>query len=313
MRTILLILLFGSVSLAQRLPHFEDFAAKTIFTGKPAKLNLSKYHFSASFNAALQKGANAGPNFADHFTIIQMPEPSACYSFGIADAKTGEFYIFPGVFGGNLVVRRDSRLLITEALDSATVSRIGNKRPSYDWTRFYKWMSNHLIQIDSSQQPIDFPFEPLINIVLPEKTSVEKKAAHISSKHFQQLQWLVGQWCESSKDFRYSLFYRISYVNESQIEFAQFRDSTFNDQVDIALISLDKNRVLLTSGESRWISTGLDSNHVSFIALNSTDSRPSIMTFDHSKKGRSWKKTFISWDDVTGKRTETVSVAIPIK
>lgn len=301
------------MSSAQRLPHFEEFAVKTIFMGKPAKLNLSKYHFSASVNTALQKGANAGPNFADHFTIIQMPEPSACYSFGIADTKTGEFFIFPEVFCGNLVVRRDSRLLITEAIDSATFSRIGSKRPSYDWTRFYKWMGEHLVQIDSSQQPLDFSFEPLINIVFPAETSVENKAAHISAKHFQQLHWLVGQWCESSLDIHSSLFWRFSYISESQIELAQFRDSTFNDQIDIALISLDNNRVLLTSGESRWISTGLDSNHVSFIAMNSTDSQPSIMTFDRSKKDRSWKKTFISWDDVTGKRTKTISVAIPIK
>jgi hypothetical protein len=148
-----------------RHPRFEDHAIKVRFKKKPVQLQLDRRRYSDRLSVALQKGAKHGPNFADQYTIIQWPDKSACFRFGVANAITGEFYEFPDIRCGNLVYSRGSRLLIDDPIDSSYYAREKGQIPNYIYTRFYLWTGSTLKQIDTAHTPMEFPYEPSYNFV----------------------------------------------------------------------------------------------------------------------------------------------------
>jgi hypothetical protein len=116
-------------------PAFEQFPAGPVYKGKPAPLQPDTYPFARSFSTLLSRGAEKGPNFAGHYTVVGWGIGRSSTAFAIVDAKTGKVFSsnrFMAVYQGlgyshdvveafmakaktdyqSLYFRLDSRLLI---------------------------------------------------------------------------------------------------------------------------------------------------------------------------------------------------------
>ena len=60
--------------LALSTPQFDSFPAQEIFKGKPAAPKL-KSERDRRFQTKILEGAQTGPNFAGHYTIVQYYTP----------------------------------------------------------------------------------------------------------------------------------------------------------------------------------------------------------------------------------------------
>ena len=80
--------------LALSTPQFDSFPAQEIFKGKPAAPKL-KSERDRRFQTKIREGAETGPNFAGHYTIVQWGCGASCISLLIVDAKTGVIYPLP--------------------------------------------------------------------------------------------------------------------------------------------------------------------------------------------------------------------------
>ncbi len=63
---------------------------KEILKGKPAPVNLSSYKGAKTYRTKLKEGAQAGPNFAGHYTIVSYGCGTQCQDNWLIDAKTGK-------------------------------------------------------------------------------------------------------------------------------------------------------------------------------------------------------------------------------
>jgi hypothetical protein len=102
-----------------------------------------------SYRTAIREGAKRGPNFAGHYTIVEIGCGSAAVCTAIADARTGRVY-FPAairevgallVDTGNVDVgmlnyRRNSRLMIVIGTPNDDRTRAG--------VGYYIWNGGHL-------------------------------------------------------------------------------------------------------------------------------------------------------------------------
>jgi hypothetical protein len=141
---IVLIFLASGVLAQQRpLPRFEDYPVKEDLGGKPAPVKLTSRRARA-FRTRLGENAESGVNFAGHYIAATWGCGSACWSFAIIDARTGQVYFIPsllnvGGFGYSeedlIQFRKDSRLLIVVGApnDEGYVGRY-----------YYVWKNNRL-------------------------------------------------------------------------------------------------------------------------------------------------------------------------
>lgn len=81
-------------ALAQDLPKPEAYPVKESFQGTPAAAKIAS-DADKRFRTRIREGAMNGPNFADHFTIIQWGCGAGCISMAVADAKDGKVYEAP--------------------------------------------------------------------------------------------------------------------------------------------------------------------------------------------------------------------------
>jgi len=142
------LIFLASAVLAQRkpLPRFEHYPVKENFRGKSAPVKLTSSR-ARLFRTMLRDNAKNGVNFAGHYIAATWGCGSACWSFAIIDARTGQVYFIPslltvGGFGyaheDLIQFRKDSRLLIVVGApnDEGYVGR-----------RYYVWKDNRLKMI----------------------------------------------------------------------------------------------------------------------------------------------------------------------
>lgn len=102
-------------------PQFGDYAVREIFRGRPARVRLDSRR-ARNYRTVLREGAQAGPNFAGHYTLVQWGCGTGCAQVAIVDAKTGRVY-FPPLEYSDIIdmedeavrsrfFRLDSRLLV---------------------------------------------------------------------------------------------------------------------------------------------------------------------------------------------------------
>ena len=110
--------------------NFEDYAVKDVFTRKPKSPVFTSTAAASLMDdaPAINEAARKGPNFAGHYTIIELGCGAGCVRFFIADAANGVTFPTPvgspltlplraGGKGRNyqgLVYQRQSRLLIVD-------------------------------------------------------------------------------------------------------------------------------------------------------------------------------------------------------
>jgi hypothetical protein len=121
-KVIVALIFLASGVLAQQkpLPRFEQYPVKENFRGKSAPIKLTSRR-ARTFRTMLRENAEKGVNFAGHYIAATWGCGSACWSFAIIDARTGQVYFISsllnvGGFGYSnedlIQFRKDSRLLI---------------------------------------------------------------------------------------------------------------------------------------------------------------------------------------------------------
>lgn len=105
--------LVGSSSLQATLPKFSDYAVphSLLFTGVPAPVDFSSYKDANTYHTILSKGAEKGPNFAGHYTVVSFGCGTQCQDNWIIDAVTGKIHArFSSIIGQKYQV--DSLLMV---------------------------------------------------------------------------------------------------------------------------------------------------------------------------------------------------------
>jgi hypothetical protein len=133
-----------------RAPDFADYAVAPAFSRIPRPVDLASHRDAWRWRSRLREGAAAGPNFADHFTLITWGCGADCTQLAIVCAWTGEVF-FPRelavlyaasnihdevVDRGTLLFRRDSRLLVAVGMP--------NEDPLVRGVSYYEWTGNAL-------------------------------------------------------------------------------------------------------------------------------------------------------------------------
>lgn len=75
-------------------PSFEDFAVTSSFTGKPAAPDLTSHPQAPHFRTVLRQESSRGPNFAAHYTVVQIGCGTGCNHVAVVDARSGKVF-FP--------------------------------------------------------------------------------------------------------------------------------------------------------------------------------------------------------------------------
>lgn len=154
---------------AKRLPRFEDYPVREVFTRTPHPPILAtpqqrmfrtriregvENGWGVWINGQLAKEQNRpGPNFAGHYIVIVWGCGSGCIEMAMSDAATGVVYDPPVSEGGlalpmlvlpNSVARaadvewrRDSRLMIVRATPHA------NLQDAVSYTFYFLWQGEH--------------------------------------------------------------------------------------------------------------------------------------------------------------------------
>lgn len=142
---------------------FENYPAKPIFKGQPAKLTAGNQQ-SQQYLPAIQEVANKGTNFAGHYVIADglnraMGGRDAA---AIADLKTGKIYLPEQLQGyhdqrgagytpprpdGGLHYQADSKLLVITGLAAGNDSKKGIGH------YYYKWQNNKLTFVKFISSP----------------------------------------------------------------------------------------------------------------------------------------------------------------
>lgn len=73
-------------------PKFEQFPASQTLDGKPTVPDTDSHPRSRLFRTRIRYGAEEGPNFAGHYTIVGWGCGSGCTALAIVDAKTGKVF-----------------------------------------------------------------------------------------------------------------------------------------------------------------------------------------------------------------------------
>lgn len=91
-----IVILSTAVFAQQDLP-FDKYPVSSVYKGRPAPARPTT-KFQLRFQTVIRKGAEKGPNFAGHFTVVIWGCGTACAQFAIVDAATGN--VFDPPFSG---------------------------------------------------------------------------------------------------------------------------------------------------------------------------------------------------------------------
>src|SRR5262249_22084781 len=107
-----------------------------VFESKPAPVDFRGNSAAYRFRTVIRNGAYAGPNFADHFTVVSWGCGSGCQSHAIVDARTGYVFMLPMITGYGVSYRRDSRLLVMDPAERCLDPNVIGPTDSiwYVWT-----------------------------------------------------------------------------------------------------------------------------------------------------------------------------------
>jgi hypothetical protein len=123
-------------------PSFNDYPVTEIYSGTPAAPDFKKNSEARSHITYLTLGAKEGPNFAGHYTVVEIGCGSPCQFISVIDAKTGEiFFNKLNTFIGSRY-RLDSNLFIANPPEN---------RGDDSWNNFpaeyYVWENNEFRRI----------------------------------------------------------------------------------------------------------------------------------------------------------------------
>jgi hypothetical protein len=97
---------------------FARYPAESLYKGKPVPPRFTT-PTQREFRTVLRKGAEKGPNFSGHYTVVEWGCGSNCVVFAVVDAVNGRVYDsgMPSVndeYPCGLLYRLESRLFVVE-------------------------------------------------------------------------------------------------------------------------------------------------------------------------------------------------------
>jgi hypothetical protein len=113
-------------------PQFDQYKVNKIYKGKPA-VPVLRTPEDREYRTRIREGAKAGPNFAGHYTVVDIGCGTECASFIIVDAASGR--VFSGAqkeYTCAPTFKVDSRLLTTDVCTGAIQK--GCNRAFWEWT-----------------------------------------------------------------------------------------------------------------------------------------------------------------------------------
>jgi hypothetical protein len=121
---------------------FTLYPAQPLYKGRPAPPKLTTPS-QREFRTVLRKGAQKGPNFDGHYTVVEWGCGSNCVVFAIVDAVNGKVYDsgMPSVndqYPCGLLYRPESRLFVIEKSSAPN----GDCKP---W--LYAWDGTRLVPV----------------------------------------------------------------------------------------------------------------------------------------------------------------------
>jgi hypothetical protein len=135
-------------------PKFSDYPV-SVFAGKPTSPDVESHPRSRLFRSKIREGAQRGPNFAGHYTIVGWGCGSSCGSQAIVDAETGQVFhprSLAAIDNVNIDIaalegREES--LIKYRPDSRLLVVIGgiNEDPRLRGISYFVWQENKLKRI----------------------------------------------------------------------------------------------------------------------------------------------------------------------
>lgn len=137
--------LAADVGAALPVPPFAAYAVTPTFRGAPATVDVASDRRAGRFRTAIRRGAAAGPNFADHDTVVTWGCGSGCQSHAIVDARSGRVVVLPFTTGLGVAFRRDSRLLVADPAERCQEGDLMGPSAS----RWYVWNGRRLVPIAS--------------------------------------------------------------------------------------------------------------------------------------------------------------------
>ncbi len=144
-------------------PRFEQFAVTERFAGKPAAPDVRSHPRSRMFRTMIRAGAQQGPNFAGHYTLVHWGCGSGCSAYAIVDARTGRVF-HPANFASIAIYNIDDALTASDerfvrfSLDSRLLMVIGgiNEDPALRGISYFVWEGERLRRIRFVPRP-DLP------------------------------------------------------------------------------------------------------------------------------------------------------------
>ena len=144
----------------KKAPQFSDYPVKEIYRGRPAAVKLASHPLARTFRTVLRDGAEKGPNFAGHFTVVLWGCGAGCQSFAIVEANSGKVMFvtskkekIPEAVVG-LDYRIDSSLFIVNPIALLEAEDPASGLRSED-SRFYVWRGTklELVFVQSPKRP----------------------------------------------------------------------------------------------------------------------------------------------------------------
>lgn len=125
------------ISAAVSLPDFTQYKTKEMSQIKPASVNLTSHPRAKIFRTMLRAGAEKGPNFAGHYTIVTWGCGTACQEFAIVDALNGSVYFCPELKLNAYHMVTDESEPFTFRLDSKLLIVTGSPNDTEEIGIFY--------------------------------------------------------------------------------------------------------------------------------------------------------------------------------
>ena len=125
------------------LPQFADYPVDSIFSGRPAPVDLSSNPVARRFRTVLRQGARSGPNYAGHLTVVTWGCGTSCIVIAVVDARSGRVFSSPVGAGYGVERHVDSRLLVVDHIACEDTTWAA------PYAIFLQWTGRRLQVIDS--------------------------------------------------------------------------------------------------------------------------------------------------------------------
>lgn len=168
--------------------NFDDFPVENVYEGEPVKVDFSTRPDAKMFITKIIEGAQAGPNFAGSYTVVDWGCGTACQMNAVVDAQTGEVVEY--AFGSNLGLeyKLNSRLLI--ANPPFQFRGMAEAKPAGIFVEYYEFKDGELTLL-ARQEPGDSVALSCAQVITHAKNMFTEEVKSFSSPRTVPFGWEI--------------------------------------------------------------------------------------------------------------------------